>query len=52
MHVEPRERNSLKTVLVYPRYNWIEYNGLAEPLGVLHLVSVLRLADQEAVYAD
>ena len=52
MYGEQREGNSLKTVLVYPRYNWIEYNGLAEPIGVLHLVSALRLAGQDAVYAD
>lgn len=42
----------MKVALVYPRYKWFEYNGLAEPLGVLHLVSALRNAGHEPVYMD
>lgn len=42
----------MKTVMVYPRFNWIEYNGLAEPVGQLHLVSALRSAGHDVVYAD
>jgi len=45
-------RIELKVALVYPRYKWFEYNGLAEPLGVLHLVSALRIAGHEPVYLD
>lgn len=42
----------MKVALVYPRYKWFEYNGLAEPLGVLYLVSSLRQAGHEPVYVD
>jgi hypothetical protein len=42
----------MKVALVYPRWQWYEYNGLAEPIGVLHLVSVLRNAGHEPVYMD
>ncbi|RKZ07166.1 hypothetical protein DRQ25_12225 [Candidatus Fermentibacteria bacterium] len=42
----------MKVVLVYPRWNWIEYNGLAEPLGLLQLVSALRDCGHEVVYLD
>lgn len=42
----------MKVALVYPRWQWYEYNGLAEPVGVLHLVSVLRNAGHEPVYMD
>jgi radical SAM superfamily enzyme YgiQ (UPF0313 family) len=42
----------LKVALVYPRFKWFEYNGLSEPLGVLHLVSVLREAGHQPVYVD
>ena len=42
----------MKVALVYPRYKWYEYNGLAEPIGVLHLVSALREAGHEPVYLD
>ena len=34
----------MKVALVYPRWDWIEYNGLAEPVGLLQLVSSLRNA--------
>jgi anaerobic magnesium-protoporphyrin IX monomethyl ester cyclase len=42
----------VKVALVYPRFQWFEYNGLAEPIGLLHLVSTLRLAGHEPVYVD
>ncbi len=42
----------MKVALVYPRFNWFEYNGLSEPLGVLHLVSALRNAGHQPVYID
>lgn len=42
----------MKVALVYPRWQWFEYNGLAEPVGVLHLVSALRNAGHEPVYLD
>ena len=42
----------MKVALVYPRFKWFEYNGLSEPLGVLHLVSALREAGHEPVYLD
>ncbi len=42
----------MKVALVYPRWNWIEYNGLAEPLGLLQLVSALRDCGHEVVYLD
>jgi len=42
----------MKVALVYPRWNWIEYNGLAEPLGLLQLVSALRTAGHEVAYID
>ncbi len=42
----------MKTALVYPRFDWIEYNGLAEPIGLLHLVSALKTAGHDVVYAD
>ncbi len=48
-----RERGiDLKVALVYPRFKWFEYNGLSEPLGVMHLVSALREAGHEPVYMD
>jgi anaerobic magnesium-protoporphyrin IX monomethyl ester cyclase len=46
------EGSPVKVALVYPRWQWYEYNGLAEPIGVLHLVSVLRNAGHEPVYMD
>jgi radical SAM superfamily enzyme YgiQ (UPF0313 family) len=42
----------LKIALVYPRWDWVEYNGLAEPLGLLQLVSSLRQAGHEVEYLD
>lgn len=42
----------MKVALVYPRFKWFEYNGLSEPLGVLHLVSALREAGHTPVYVD
>ena len=42
----------MKVALVYPRFQWFEYNGLSEPLGVLHLVSALRAAGHQPVYLD
>ncbi|MCK5841959.1 MAG: radical SAM protein [Candidatus Sabulitectum sp.] len=42
----------MKVALVYPRFQWFEYNGLSEPLGVMHLVSALREAGHEPVYMD
>jgi anaerobic magnesium-protoporphyrin IX monomethyl ester cyclase len=47
-----RKGKGLKAALVYPRFKWFEYNGLAEPLGVLHLVSSLRNSGHEPVYLD
>jgi len=41
-----------RVALVYPRWNWIEYNGLAEPLGLLQLVSSLRNAGHLVSYLD
>lgn len=38
----------LKISLVYPRWNWFEYNGLAEPIGLLQLVSALRNEGHDA----
>ncbi|MFO8184512.1 MAG: B12-binding domain-containing radical SAM protein [Candidatus Aegiribacteria sp.] len=48
----PQVRSIVKTALVYPRFKWFEYNGLAEPLGVLHLVSSLRNSGHTPVYLD
>lgn len=42
----------MKTVLVFPRYRWFEYNGLAEPLGLLQVASALMDAGHEVVFAD
>lgn len=42
----------MKIALVYPRWDWIEYNGLAEPLGLLQLVSALREAGHAVEYLD
>ncbi len=42
----------MKTALVYPRFDWFEYNGLAEPIGLLHLVSMLRQAGHDVEYVD
>lgn len=42
----------MKVALVYPRFQWIEYNGLAEPVGQLILASVLRAAGHEVRYVD
>ncbi len=45
-------RFSVKIALVYPRWDWIEYNGLAEPVGQLQLVSSLRNAGHQVEYLD
>ncbi|MCK5116922.1 MAG: B12-binding domain-containing radical SAM protein [Candidatus Aegiribacteria sp.] len=42
----------MKIALVYPRWNWIEYNGLAEPLGLLQLVSALRSGGHDVTFLD
>jgi len=42
----------VKIALVYPRFDWFEYNGLAEPLGLLQLVSVLRTRGHDPVFLD
>ena len=42
----------MKVALVYPRWNWIEYNGLAEPVGLLQLVSSLRNNGHEVAWLD
>lgn len=42
----------MKVALVYPRWDWIEYNGLAEPVGLLQLVAALRDAGHEVAYLD
>lgn len=42
----------MEVALVYPRWNWIEYNGLAEPLGLLQLVSALQNAGHRVMWLD
>jgi len=42
----------MKIVLVYPRWKWFEYNGLAEPLGLLQIAGALRRAGHQTVFAD
>lgn len=42
----------MKVSLVYPRWDWIEYNGLAEPIGLLQLVTALRDAGHQVEYLD
>ncbi|MBN2586894.1 MAG: B12-binding domain-containing radical SAM protein [Candidatus Fermentibacteraceae bacterium] len=42
----------MKIALVYPRWDWIEYNGLAEPVGLLQLVSALRSSGHDVEYLD
>ena len=42
----------MKIVLVYPRWKWYEYNGLAEPLGLLQIAAALRIAGHSVVLAD
>ena len=42
----------MKVALVYPRFQWFEYNGLAEPVGQLILVSVLRDAGHDVRFVD
>lgn len=42
----------MKIALVYPRFQWTEYNGLAEPVGQLILASVLRDAGHDVRFVD
>ncbi len=42
----------MRVALVYPRFQWFEYNGLAEPVGQLILASVLRNAGHEVRFVD
>ena len=42
----------MKVVLVYPRWQWFEYNGLAEPLGLLQIAASLRKSGHRVEYAD
>ncbi len=42
----------MRVALVYPRWDWVEYNGLAEPLGLLQLAACLRNAGHEVAYLD
>ncbi len=42
----------MKVALVYPRWDWIEYNGLAEPVGLLQLISALRNAGHQVEFLD
>lgn len=42
-----------KTItLIYPRYKWYEANGLAEPLGILTLVSLLKQEGYDVRFHD
>lgn len=38
----------MKICFVYPRFDWFEYNGLAEPIGLLILINACR----EAGFSD
>lgn len=42
----------MKVVLVYPRWRWFEYNGLAEPLGLLQVAAALRDSGHLVSLAD
>ena len=42
----------MKIALVYPRWDWIEYNGLAEPVGQLQLVTSLLHAGHQVEFLD
>ena len=42
----------MRVALVYPRWDWVEYNGLAEPIGLLQLHSALRDAGHQVSYLD
>lgn len=42
----------MKVALVYPRWNWTEYNGLAEPLGLLQLITALRDSGHDVTFLD
>lgn len=42
----------MKAGLIYPRFKWVEYNGLYEPLGLLYLASALREAGHRPDFLD
>jgi len=44
---------AFKTVtLIYPRYKWFEANGLAEPLGIMTLVALLKQNGYDVRFHD
>jgi anaerobic magnesium-protoporphyrin IX monomethyl ester cyclase len=42
----------MKIAFIYPRYRWPEYNGLAEPLGILTLAAIMRNKGYDIDFID
>lgn len=42
----------MKIAFIYPRYRWLEYNGLAEPLGMLTLAAIMRNKGYDIDFID
>jgi len=42
----------MKVAFVYPRFRWLEYNGLAEPLGMLTLAAIARQGGHDVDFVD
>ena len=42
----------MRIAFIYPRYRWLEYNGLAEPLGLLTLAAIARNAGHDVDFID
>jgi len=42
----------MRIAFVYPRFRWLEYNGLAEPLGILTLAAIARDGGHNVDFVD
>lgn len=42
----------MKILLIYPRYHWIEHNGMAEPIGILMLHANLKQKGYDVDFLD
>jgi len=42
----------MKVLLIYPRYQWAEHGQMQEPLGILYIASVLKIAGHQVRLLD
>ncbi len=42
----------MKILLIYPRFHWLEHNGMGEPLGILMLHASLKKLGYDVDFLD